>query len=100
MDPSWRIKKRHGRGASRLILGFSRRAAPLERLGLRVGLRRFGRELPRGGPLYLAIFCGVSVVGLSTFWAAVDSESDLLISYLDSDAPAAKTERPISAIDA
>jgi len=84
MGPAWRIRKQHGKGASGLVLGLSRRVTPIERMGLRAGLRRYGWELPPRGVLALMLLVGVFVVGLSTLWESREPDADLLITYLDS----------------
>lgn len=84
MDRGWRIARRYGKGPGRLMLGFSRRQATDQRVGLRAGLRRFGADLPYRGPVALALLGGVLALGLSLLVpSAVGTDSELLVTFLD-----------------
>lgn len=90
MDPSWRIKNLHGKGPGRLLLGYSRRVSPINRLGLFASLRRFGWELPFRGAqaalAFAAVFVALTVVVLAIRSQTTVPDAELFLAYLDSPA--------------
>jgi len=97
MDPAWRIRKQYGKGRGRLVLGFARRRDATGKLGLRAGLRRFGRELPFRGPLALVALGAVLAAAMTFFRGEVAYESDLLVTLLDAPEQVEQAERVASA---